>query len=68
MGAFSHYYTNGEDVSTALKHANAYAAVTVTRAGSQTSYPTAEELPALQKALGIDVTNDLVSAEYSHTS
>ena len=62
VGAFSHYYTQGEDISTALKHANAYAAVTVTRAGSQTSYPTAKELPALQRKLGIDVTDELVGA------
>lgn len=62
VGAFSHYYTQGEDISTALKHANAYAAVTVTRPGSQTSYPTAAELPALQKQLGIDVTDELVGA------
>lgn len=62
VGAFSHYYTQGEDISTALKHANAYAAVTVTRAGSQTSYPTAKELSALQRKLGIDVTDELVGA------
>ena len=30
VGAFAHYYTNGEDIPTALRHANAYAAVTVT--------------------------------------
>lgn len=56
VGAFSHYYAAGEDIPTALRHANAYAAVTVTMPGSQTSYPTAEELPELQKKLGIDVT------------
>ncbi|WP_076461564.1 ribokinase [Limosilactobacillus caccae] len=56
VGAFSHYYTSGEDISTALRHANAYAAVTVTRSGSQTSYPSAAELPALQEKLGIAVT------------
>lgn len=53
IGAFAYYYTHGEDIPTALHHANAYAAVTVTRKGSQTSYPTAAELPALQAQLGI---------------
>lgn len=62
VGAFCHYYTDGEDIMTALKHANAYAAVTVTRPGSQTSYPTAAELPELQKKLGIEVTKERVGA------
>lgn len=53
IGAFAYYYTHGEDIPTALHHANAYAAVIVTRKGSQTSYPTAAELPALQAQLGI---------------
>lgn len=53
IGAFAHYYTAGEAIPVALGHANAYAAVTVTRAGSQTSYPTAAELPVLQEALAI---------------
>lgn len=53
VGAFAHYYTSGQDISTSLKNANAYAAVTVTRVGSQTSYPMADELPALKVSLGI---------------
>ncbi|MFC6323549.1 ribokinase [Companilactobacillus baiquanensis] len=44
IGSFSHYYTEGEDVAEALRHANQYAAVTVTRKGTQKSYPTAKEL------------------------
>ena len=55
VGAFAHYYTNGEAIPTALRHANAYAAVTVTMSGSQTSYPSAAELPQLQEQLGITV-------------
>ncbi|MEE6678468.1 PfkB family carbohydrate kinase, partial [Limosilactobacillus fermentum] len=55
VGAFAHYYTNGEDIPTALRHANAYTAVTVTMSGSQTSYPSAAELPQLQEQLGITV-------------
>jgi ribokinase len=49
IGSFAHYYTQGEDVPTALQHANAYAAVTVTRRGTQKAYPTAAELAELQK-------------------
>ncbi|MCI1985900.1 MAG: ribokinase [Lactobacillus sp.] len=50
IGSFAHYYTQGEDVATALRHANEYAAVTVTRRGTQKAYPTAEELAALKQA------------------
>lgn len=57
IGAFAHYYAQGEAVIDALQHANAYAAVTVTRAGSQTSYPTAAELPDLQQQLSIPVAD-----------
>lgn len=45
IGSFAHYYTHGEDIATALRHANYYAAMTVTKRGSQISYPTAAELP-----------------------
>ena len=47
IGAFAHYYVAGESVSEALQHANDYAAVTVTRKGTQKSYPTAAELKNL---------------------
>lgn len=50
IGAFAHYYSSGESVPDALAHANQYAAVTVTRKGTQKSYPTATELPALLAA------------------
>lgn len=47
IGAFSHFYTSGEDIPTALYHANEYAAVTVTRRGTQKSYPTAAEFKSI---------------------
>ncbi|MGQ5708671.1 ribokinase [Lactobacillus sp. PSON] len=59
VGAFVHYYSHGDNISDALKHANAYAAVTVTRRGSQTSYPSANEFAKLKEKLGI---KELVTA------
>lgn len=44
IGSFAHYFTQGKPVAEALLLANQYAAVTVTRQGTQKSYPTAEEL------------------------
>lgn len=44
VGAFAHYYTAGLDIPTALQQANHYAALTVTKPGSQTSYPRADEM------------------------
>lgn len=44
IGSFAHYFTEGEDISTALLHANEYAALSVTRKGTQKSYPTKEEM------------------------
>ena len=44
IGSFSHYFAEGEDVPTALRHANQYAAMTVTKKGTQKSYPTKTEL------------------------
>ncbi|WP_137626313.1 ribokinase [Lactiplantibacillus pingfangensis] len=44
IGSFSHYFAEGEDVPTALQHANQYAAMTVTKKGTQKSYPTKAEL------------------------
>jgi ribokinase len=52
IGSFAHYFTQGEDVATALEHANQYAAMTVTRRGTQKSYPTAEELPGMLAEYG----------------
>lgn len=49
IGSFAHYYASGDDIPTAIKHANQYAAVTVTRRGTQKSYPTAGELSLLVK-------------------
>ncbi|WP_438266489.1 ribokinase [Levilactobacillus brevis] len=49
IGSFAHYYASGDDIPTAIKHANQYAAVTVTRRGTQKSYPTADELSLLVK-------------------
>ena len=50
IAAKPHYKTTPEYVPDALAHANQYAAVTVTRKGTQKSYPTATELPALLAA------------------
>lgn len=49
IGSFAHYYASGDDIPTAIKHANQYAAVTVTHRGTQKSYPTADELSLLVK-------------------
>ncbi|MFD1672339.1 ribokinase [Agrilactobacillus yilanensis] len=42
IGAFAHFYTDDEDIPTALHNANRYAAITVTKRGTQKSYPTLE--------------------------
>ncbi|EGP5096654.1 ribokinase [Enterococcus faecium] len=44
IGSFAHYFTEGEDISTALAHANQYAAYTVMHRGTQKSYPTKEQM------------------------
>ncbi|MEL4356664.1 MULTISPECIES: ribokinase [unclassified Luteococcus] len=46
IGCFSHALVSGQDVQTALRLANAYAADSVTRRGTQASYATAEEFAA----------------------
>ena len=46
IGCFSHALVHGADVEEALRMANAYAADSVTRRGTQTSYATAEEFGA----------------------
>lgn len=40
IGSFAHFYAKGEKIEEALKHSNEYAAVTVTKKGTQSSYPT----------------------------
>ncbi len=44
IGSFANYYAQGEPIETAIRHANQYAAVTVTRRGTQKAYPYASEL------------------------
>lgn len=44
IGSFAHYFTDGKTIAEALLLANQYAAVTVTKKGTQKSYPTAAEL------------------------
>lgn len=44
IGSFAHYFAQGETIPQALRHANEYAAITVTRRGTQKSYPTAKEV------------------------
>lgn len=44
IGSFAYYYTSGMDILTALKQANYYAAQTVTKRGTQTSYPSLTEV------------------------
>jgi ribokinase len=43
IGCFSHYYVQKGDVLSAMKMATAFAALSVTKRGTQTSYPTLEE-------------------------
>lgn len=47
IGSFAHYFTKGEEIKEALLHANQYAALSVTKKGTQKSYPRAEELKEL---------------------
>lgn len=44
IGSFAHYFAQGETIPQALRHANEYAAITVTRRGTQKSYPAAKEV------------------------
>lgn len=43
-GSFAYYYTAGAPIGTAIKLANQYAAISVTRYGTQTAYPTKYEM------------------------
>lgn len=47
IGSFAHYFAQGDTIPQALRHANEYAAITVTRRGTQKSYPTATEVAKL---------------------
>lgn len=49
IGCFSHFYTDTKDISFSLEMAAAYSALSVTRYGTQTSYPTKEEFDAYLK-------------------
>ncbi|EPY2280058.1 ribokinase [Clostridium sporogenes] len=49
IGCFAHYYVATEDILLALEKATAYAALSVTRYGTQTSYPTKEEFEEFLK-------------------
>ncbi|EIT84845.1 ribokinase [Fictibacillus macauensis ZFHKF-1] len=46
IGCFAHYYVQHHDVMEAMKKAMAFAALSVTKRGSQTSYPTEAEVTA----------------------
>ena len=46
IGCFAHVLTHGGSVEEALRRANGYAANSVTKRGTQSSYPTADELEA----------------------
>lgn len=50
-GAFSHFFAEGESVTEAIQHANEYAAVTVTRRGTQKSYPKMADFQELLKGI-----------------
>lgn len=46
IGCFAHVLTHGGSIEEALRRANGYAASSVTKRGTQSSYPTADELEA----------------------
>ena len=54
VGAFSHYYVENGNIEESLREANIYAAITVTRSGSQTSYPDMSEVKELREKLGMN--------------
>ncbi|WNB92159.1 ribokinase [Bacillus sp. NEB1478] len=49
IGCFSHYYVQDGDVLQAMKMATAFAALSVTKRGTQTSYPTLEQTESFTK-------------------
>ena len=46
VGAFSHLYTSGLPMEQAMRRACLIASISVTRAGTQSAYPDAADLPA----------------------
>ena len=49
IGCFSHYFVKTGDIARSLELANSYAADSVTKRGTQTSYATAEEFESILK-------------------
>lgn len=49
IGSFAHFYASGKSIEDSLKAACKYAAITVTRRGTQTSYPTKVEFEEILK-------------------
>ncbi|MGG4490923.1 ribokinase [Metabacillus idriensis] len=49
IGCFAHYFAKNGNVLQAIKMATAFAALSVTKRGTQSSYPTAEEVEELLK-------------------
>lgn len=49
IGSFAHYLVNGANIPETIQKANRYAAVTVTRRGTQKSYPTEKEFQDILK-------------------
>lgn len=49
IGCFAHFYVTTKDVMLSLKRATAFAALSVTKYGTQSSYPTKEEFEAYIK-------------------
>jgi sugar/nucleoside kinase (ribokinase family) len=45
LGSFAFFYARGEEVKSCMKKANHLAGVSVTRKGTQTSFPRRKELP-----------------------
>ena len=46
VGAFAHLYTSGLPIAEAMRRACLVASISVTRAGTQSAYPAAEEVPS----------------------
>ncbi|MBU3172499.1 ribokinase [Clostridium estertheticum] len=49
IGCFAHFYVTTKDILLSLKKATAFAAISVTRYGTQSSYPTRDELESFVK-------------------
>lgn len=49
IGCFAHFYVTTKDILLSLKRATAFAALSVTRYGTQSSYPTKDEFEAYVK-------------------